>query len=761
MPRFSVIVPAYKVQAYLSECLESVLGQSCPDLELIAVDDCSPDACGALIDEFAARDTRVRPVHLPESVGRGRARNAGLKHASGDYLIFVDGDDTLTPDALRTIADRLKETSEPDVLLYDFARTDWSGEAVRSQLAQQLTEEGPAPFRLDDRPGLLTVLPVAWNKAYRREFVERVGLTFPPGHHTDTPWTYPVLMSAETVATLDRVCVHHRSRREAGALTTATVGHFDLFEQYDRVFAYLDSRPELAHWRPVLFRRMADHLSAVFVERGLLPRGSRAEFLRKSRAHYRRYRTPGAQVRVGTRARHLLVRLGTHRTYRLLSLAASLNRRFLKLSSKALRTAHSSALRLHYRVQRRLPLRADRAVFASYRGRGHGCNPGALESAFRALAPHIRTAWIARPEHHHTIPAATRRIRPGSAAYWTALARSKYLVNNVDFDDLLVKRPGQILIQTQHGTPLKYMGLDLQDRPAAARDTDFAELLRGADKWDYCLSANRHSTLIWERVFPAAYTTLEYGLPRNDVFQQATSADVTRLRESLGIPEGTVAVLYAPTFRDYRRTQRHTLDLERVLRQLGPRFVVLTRAHHSYGAPLTQASGGRLIDVSDHPSIESLCLASDALVTDYSSLMFDYAGLDRPIVVHADDWEAYEAARGTYFDLRAFPPGAVARSEDELIDIFATGHWRGSRSTQLRAAFRERFCPYDDGRAAERVVRRVLLGESATPVIPLPERHPVPSAAAARPLAPLATVPRPGGPVSVPVSVSVSVSENL
>ncbi|MFI6340606.1 CDP-glycerol glycerophosphotransferase family protein [Streptomyces sp. NPDC050535] len=753
MPRFSVIVPAYEVQAYLSECLESVLGQSYPDLEVVAVDDCSPDACGALIDEFAARDARVNPVHLPHNAGLASARDAGLDRATGDYLLFLDGADTLTPDALRAVADRLKETSEPDVLVFGLARTDWSGEAVRDPLAQQqLTEEGPAPFRLDERPGLLSVPMVVWNKAYRREFVEREGFAFPSGHHGHTPWTYPVLMSAESVATLDRVCVHSRERRRGSVLDPGGAGRFDVFEQYDRVFAYVDARPELAHWRPVLFRRMADHLSAMSDGRGRLPRGSRAEFLRKSRAHYRRYRTAGARVRLGVRLRHALVRFSTHRAYRLLALASSLNRRALKLGSKLFRRVHSATLRLHYRVQRRLPLRADRAVFSSHRGRGHGCNPGALESAFRTLAPHIRTSWIARPEYHHTIPASTRRVRPGSAAYWTALARSKYLVNNVDFDRDLVKRPGQIMVQTQHGTPLKHMGLDLQDRPAAARGTDFAELLRSADQWDYCLSANRHSTLVWERVFPAAYTTLEYGLPRNDVFQQATSADVSRIRESLGIPEGTVAVLYAPTYRDYRRTQRHTLDLERVLRKLGPRFVVLTRAHHSYDAPLTHASGGRLIDVSDHPSVESLCLASDALVTDYSSLMFDYANLDRPIVVHADDWEAYEAARGTYFDLRAFPPGAVARSEDELVDIFATGHWRGSRSTQLRAAFRERFCPYDDGRAAERVVRRVVLGERETPVVPLTDRHPVPSAAAARPASPLATVPRPGGPVPVPVT---------
>lgn len=745
MPRFSVIVPAYKVQAYLHECLESVLSQSCPDLELIAVDDCSPDACGAIVDEFAARDARVRPVHLTENGGPGGARNAGLEVATGDYVVFLDGDDTLTPDALQAIGDRLKETDEPDVLVHDHALTDWTGEAVPSAFALQLTEQGPAPFRLEDRPGLLRVITAAWNMAYRREFVERAGFRFPPGHYEDTPWTYPVLMTAETIATLDRVCVHHRRRRQGSILGTTSIRHFDVFDQYDRVFAHVDQHPELAQWRPALFRGMVDHLSTVFTERHRLPRGTRAEFLQRARDHYRRHRTPGHPVPLRSRLRHTLVRLSLHRTYRALELAKRLGHRTAHRTTRLARALRAAALQLHYRIQLRLPLHEDRAVFAAYGDRGHSCNPGALEEAFRTYAPRIRTAWIARPEHHHTVPTGTRRLRPGTAAYWTALARSKYLVNNVDFDRRLVKRPGQILLQTQHGTPLKHMGLDLQERPAAARGMDFAALLDGVDQWDYLLSANRHTTLTWERVYPGTYTTLEYGYPRNDAFQQATSEDVRRLRESLGIPEGTVAILYAPTHRDYRRTQRPTLDLDRVLRRLGPRFVVLARAHHRHGGPLTTTTG-RVIDVTDHPSVESLCLASDALVTDYSSLMFDYANLDRPIVIHAadDDWAAYEAARGTYFDVRAFPPGAVARSEDELTDIFSTGHWRGSRSTQLRSAFRERFCPYDDGRAAERVVRHVVLGETEpVPFLPLAERCPVPSAAATALEQPPAMVPRP------------------
>ncbi|WP_330458140.1 CDP-glycerol glycerophosphotransferase family protein [Streptomyces sp. NBC_00820] len=749
MPRFSVIVPAYKVQAYLSECLDSVLAQSYPDLELIAVDDCSPDACGELIDEYAARDARVKAVHLTENQGLGRARNAGIARATGDYLVFLDSDDTLTPDALRAVADRIKETDDPDVLVYDYARTYWDGREVRNQVTDPLTERGPAPFRLEDRPGLLRVLMVAWNKAYRREFVQSHGFAFPPGYYEDTPWTFPVLMSAGSIATLDRVCVHYRQRRQGNILSTTSRKHFDIFEQYDRVFAYVGARPELARWRPELFRRMVDHYVTVYTRRDRLPRGSRAEFLRGARAHYRRHGVPGGALPPRSRLRHALVRHGMHRTFRALRLAAAVRRRALKSAVRLARALRTAALRLHYRVQLRLPLRADRAVFGVHGDRGHGGDPGALEEAFRAHAPHIRTAWTVRPGHEDAVPPGPRRLRPGTAAYWTALARSKYLVHDGEFDRGMRKRRGQVFVQTRTGTPLRRVGLDLQERPAAARDTDFGELLRGVDQWDYVLSGNRHSTLTWERVCPGRYTTLEYGRPRNDRFQRATSADVTRLRESLGVPSGSVAVLYAPTHRDHRRTQHPVLDLERVLRRLGPRFVVLARSHPTRGGPL--GSGARIIDVSGHPDVESLCLASDVLLTDYSSLMFDYAALDRPVVVHTEDWEACQAARGTYFDLRAFPPGAVARTEDELIDIFATGHWRGSRSAQLRASFRERFCPWDDGRAAERVVRHVLLGraEGLPEVIPLAGRQPVPSAAAASGRSPLTTVPQPSGPVPV------------
>ncbi|AWZ09507.1 bifunctional glycosyltransferase family 2 protein/CDP-glycerol:glycerophosphate glycerophosphotransferase [Streptomyces sp. ICC4] len=729
MPRFSVIVPAYKVQAYLQESLDSVLTQSYPDLELIVVDDASPDACGSIIDDYAARDPRVTAVHLAHNLGLGPARNAGLSRATGDYLVFLDGDDTLAPGALQAITDRLKATGSPDVLVYDYARTYWTGELVRNSLSHRLSEDGPASFRLADRPALLGMLMVVWNKTYRREYAEREGLSFPPGFYEDTPWTYPALLAAESVAVLDRVCVHYRQRRTGSILTTSTRRHLDVFDQYDRVFGYLATRPELERWRPVVHRRMAEHFCALYADPRRLPRAARAEFFGRASALLRRYRVPGPRplsLSRTDRIRHALMRVGARRAYRALSLLRSASLAAGRAGATAWRGLRETALRLHYRAQRLLPLRPELAVFSAYWHGGYACNPAAIEAKLRELAPRMRTAWICDPAHASTLPRETALLRPGSAAYWTALARATYLVTNVNFERTLVKRPGQILLQTQHGTPLKRVGLDLQDRPAATPTTDFAGLLRGADQWDYLLSANRHSTLVWEKAVPSSYTTLEYGYPRNDVFHRATQADVLELRERLGIPPGSTAILYAPTHRDYRRSRPDHLDFERILRDLGPRYTILTRTHLTYAGSASPEPHPRLLDVSSHPSVEELCLASDALVTDYSSLMFDYASLDRPIVIHADDWEAYEASRGTYFDLRAFPPGAIARTEDELVDIFATGHWQGSRSAQLRSSFRARFCTYDDGQAAERVVRRVFLSQPASPIVPLEDRRPTP-----------------------------------
>ena len=121
---------------------------------------------------------------------------------------------------------------------------------------------------------------------------------------------------------------------------------------------------------------------------------------------------------------------------------------------------------------------------------------------------------------------------------------------------------------------------------------------------------------------------------------------------------------------------------------------------------------GPVIDVSAYPVVEDLYLAADVLLTDYSSAMFDYAVLDRPVVIFAPDWPVYRDIRGTYFDLLAEPPGAVATDYATLVGLFSDGSYADGASAAARSAFRARFCSLDDGHAAERVVRRVFLDDN-------------------------------------------------
>ncbi|MEW2318667.1 bifunctional glycosyltransferase/CDP-glycerol:glycerophosphate glycerophosphotransferase [Streptomyces bauhiniae] len=732
MPKLSLVVPAYKVQAYLAECLDSILEQDFPDFEVIAVDDCSPDASGAILDEYAERDPRIHVIHLTENVGLGRARNAGMEKATGEYLLFLDSDDTLTEGALRAIAGRLEAAGDPEILVYDYARSYWDGRILPNQRAALLRPDGPESFPLSERPELLDLLQIVWNKAYRRDFVLRMGLSFPPGYYEDAPWTFCSMISAEHIALLDRVCVMYRQRREGGnILKTVSRKHFDVFDQYGRIFDFLDAHPELDQWRGPLFRKMVDHYLTVLTKPGRLPQNARAEFFRRASADYRA-RLPKGFARPGGNLGHKYAMLerGSYLTMASALGAVKLRQAVRRRARTTLNQSKRNAMGVFYQSQLKLPLDENLALFSAYWSRSVSCNPAAIDAELARLAPNVRRVWAVQADAVDRVPAGHEFVRVGSREYWSVLARAKYLVNNVNFADSVVKREGQIHLQTHHGTPLKTMGLDQRKYPAST-SMSFDKLLERCDRWDYSLSSNRFSTTVWERVYPCSYVSLETGYPRNDILVNATAEDVRRARASLELADGTRAFLYMPTHREYQAGFTPSLDLVRLADELGPDVTLMVRGHYFYGnSPHVEElrRSGRIVDVSGHPRVEELYLAADALITDYSSAMFDYAVLDRPVIVYASDWDIYSAVRGTYFNLMEEPPGAVATSQAELIRLLESGEYDGPEAARYRDRFRRRYCEFDDGRAAERVVRRVFLGEEdMLPLVPFADRHHAPT----------------------------------
>jgi CDP-glycerol glycerophosphotransferase len=720
MPLLSFVIPVHGVQGYLRECLDSILGQTFTDLEVIAVDDASTDHCGEILDSFAARDARVRVLHLPSNVGLGPARNIGLDATSGEYVWFVDSDDWISASCLRPIAARLVAV-HPDVLLLNYARVSWLGEQMPGDGGEVLGRvEASGTTTLAEAPDLLGLFTVAWNKVLRREFLVGTGLRFDGGWYEDLPFTFPVLVAAKSISALGRVCYHYRQRRIEAITQTRSERHFEVFDQWSRVFDRLDALGErAAPFRAAIFDRMVWHLLVVQSSHDRLPVRQRRAFFRELSRFYQRHLVEATPAPAGRldRLRHSMVAADGYWRLRALRLArATLGRTrdMAQLSwtagtgaaRRVARGAVTSFGGVYYRVQRRLPMDDRLAVYAAYWYRGVACNPGAIYAAARELAPGVRGLWVVDRAHRYGVPPGIPYVVAGTPAYFKALGRARYLINNVNFPDFVVKRPGSVHLQTHHGTPVKVMGLDQGAFPIGARGMDLPALMRRCDRWDYSLSSNAHSTEVLARSYPARYETLEYGYPRNDRLALAEPDEIVAAREELGA-EGRTVVLYAPTLREYATDQPKLLDPAYVADALGLRVLLLVRAH--YLQPQSPPPyHPRVRDVTAHPRIEDLLLATDVLVTDYSSVMFDYAVLDRPIIIYAPDWDAYRRTRGVTFDLLAEPPGVVATTQADLVDAFITGEVESEAATKARAQFRERFCYLDDGRAADRVVRRVF-----------------------------------------------------
>jgi CDP-glycerol glycerophosphotransferase len=369
-----------------------------------------------------------------------------------------------------------------------------------------------------------------------------------------------------------------------------------------------------------------------------------------------------------------------------------------------------------YNPSRSAPLR-DAVVYTSFLGRQYSDSPRAIhEELVRRELP-FEHLWVVR-DGRCRVPDTATVLREGSREYHEALATARFVVANDHFPDWFRRRPDQICLQTWHGTPLKKLGFDVSDMRKTVRRFQRG-WERQLDNWQYVLSPNRFSTPILRRAYAIEGEMLETGYPRVDVLAGADrDARGAELRRRLGIPEGARTVLYAPTYRDHvvDRRGRYRLDLQldlaRLRQAVGEDTVILFRKHHYVVDSVPVTADGFVRDVSSYPDGTELMLAADVLITDYSSMMVDYANTGRPMLFYTYDLDAYaEEIRGFYLDFVATVPGPLLRTTDEVAEALRDLDGVRSAHDARYAAFRETFCELDDGQAASRVVDCLLSAE--------------------------------------------------
>src|SRR4051812_15479991 len=278
------------------------------------------------------------------------------------------------------------------------------------------------------------------------------------------------------------------------------------------------------------------------------------------------------------------------------------------------RTDPKQALAEHYAERRREPVDPGLAVFAAYWNRGYACNPAAIHRKALELVPGLRAVWVVKRDGAAGMPNDVEIVHPATPEYFDAIARAGWFVNNVNWPNNVVKREGQTHVMTHHGTPLKKMGLDLQQAPGREKAEDFDKFMKRSARWDYSVHANPFTTRAWGTAYAGLnYTPLETGYPRNDALATATAMEKALAREKLGLAQGDHTVLYAPTHREYETDGSELLDPAALAAALGERWVVLARQHYLEAGGLG-GGGGRGVGGSPPPPVGGAGLPAAAPV---------------------------------------------------------------------------------------------------------------------------------------------------
>ncbi|MEY8349276.1 CDP-glycerol glycerophosphotransferase family protein [Bacillus cereus] len=355
--------------------------------------------------------------------------------------------------------------------------------------------------------------------------------------------------------------------------------------------------------------------------------------------------------------------------------------------------------------------------FESFLGKNYSGNPKYIyeEMIKNEEFKKYKFVWSYSGQRPQDIPGNPIIVDRDTDEYYKYLAKAKYWVSNIIFP-VHRKRPGNVYLQTWHGTPLKKLGfdIDIEGPETLARENFYIE----SRNWDYLISANPYSSEIFKRAFKFNKKVLEGGYPANDIFYKKNLEDqVNKIKEKLNIPSHKKVILYAPTWRDNEATNswEHSFELKFSLDEFYKKFkdeyVLILRMHHLVADALQikDEYKSTVLELSKYNDIQELYTISDILVTDYSSVFFDYANSRKPMLFFGYDFEEYkDEIRGFYLDMEKDLPGPVIQTGPELLKAIENIDLISDEYKERYDEFYEKFCGLEDGKAAQRVITEVF-----------------------------------------------------
>ncbi|GIN76074.1 Teichoic acid poly(glycerol phosphate) polymerase [Bacillus paralicheniformis] len=368
----------------------------------------------------------------------------------------------------------------------------------------------------------------------------------------------------------------------------------------------------------------------------------------------------------------------------------------------------------------KLPVKKKTVIFESFAGKQYSCNPRAIYEYMKENNPEYKLYWSVNPEYTDIFEEkGIPYIKRFTLKWLFAMARAEYWVVNSRLPLWIPKPEHTTYLQTWHGTPLKRLAVDMEEvyMPGTNTEKYKKNFTIEASKWDYLISPNAYSTEIFARAFQFNKTMIESGYPRNDFLHTDNNPEtVGALKEKMQLPSAKKVIIYAPTWRDdqfYKKGKYKfdlDLDLSKLREEIGDDYVIILRMHYLVAENFDlEPYKGFAYDFSSYEDIRELYMVSDLLITDYSSVFFDFANLKRPMIFFVPDIETYrDKLRGFYFDFEKEAPGPLVKTTDEVIVRIRETEAPDYKLPDIFDPFYKKFCYLETGESSEKVVKTVF-----------------------------------------------------
>jgi CDP-glycerol glycerophosphotransferase (TagB/SpsB family)/glycosyltransferase involved in cell wall biosynthesis len=755
--KVSIITPVYNVEAYLEETLESLLTQTLTPIELILVDDGSTDRSADIIIEYAKKYSNIT-FAKQKNAGPGQARNRGIELATGEFISFVDSDDLLPQNALETMYTAAKRENAEVV-----TGASLSFNSTRTWYIASHYDNGvytPGEKRLVRNPELLFSLGPC-NKMFKTDLVKSI--SFPADVHVteDHPFIIEAYLRANKIYTVDKVIYKYRSREEDDNLSLSQivrvnsprvmkniltslsysdalwnnlikneVERIELMSAYYHRIIIADMWPALMSgirnkdsaaqketfelmldWIKSLDRRLFNKVPSlariltfeVAMRYEMLSNEAKQLHLQWLKV-WDKLADPGTMhsLKNSNKSKEVFlcikaVQKNSISPLENYTLKRRLNRKYQRVTS---RFKSSFARHIVFRLAKMLPVK-NTIVFASNKSKG-------LDDSYPFVYEQIKQL---RPSYKVVDDFFKKRDFKGLCRTYYQFGRAKYVILN-DYHRQLYKmklRKETEVIQMWHACgAFKKFGHSAVGY-ADSNTTEFEN--RAHQSYTKVVVSSKEVVPFYAEAFKVdPKNVLPLGLPRTDVFydKEVREFVTDKFLGSYPLLKNKKVITYAPTFRGNpkeRKAFNLQLDLSKMAQELSKDYVLVLKLHPAVkkNVIIPDKAKNFVIDLSDQ-DINEVLMMTDILISDYSSLVFEYATLERPLIFYAYDYENYMKERAFFYDYEDFVPGPISKTTSEIIELVQKNEFDLEKVKE----FNKRFNEYQDGQSSKRFVETLI-----------------------------------------------------